>query len=217
MKRCSTCKQEKPEQEFYRNRGMADGKDCYCKVCRLAATQASVNRQRMRLVQTEPLSSTTADSASQRVHADIPRQTSLGTPLVDHHRKEVAKQSRRAVLRSFGLTEEAYQQMFLQQMGRCAICRCKSKRRLCIDHDHRTTHIRGLLCDRCNTALGLLRDSVTLLLSAVEYIEKHEETALTVDDQSEHLADHLTTKQMPLLSESRAVYQATQGLLIEAS
>lgn len=43
--------------------------------------------------------------------------------------------------------------------------------RLCIDHDHETGRIRGLLCWPCNTALGAFNDSKALLLRAIDYIE----------------------------------------------
>lgn len=41
---------------------------------------------------------------------------------------------------------------------------------LSIDHDHETGKVRGLLCNNCNRAIGLLGDSVSTLLDAVEYL-----------------------------------------------
>jgi len=41
----------------------------------------------------------------------------------------------------------------------------------CIDHDHETGLIRGLLCGRCNTGLGLLGDNIKALINAVEFVE----------------------------------------------
>lgn len=40
-----------------------------------------------------------------------------------------------------------------------------------VDHDHRTGYIRGILCSRCNFGIGKFKDSVELLLSAVNYLQ----------------------------------------------
>lgn len=70
------------------------------------------------------------------------------------------------------------------QKGRCAICRRqnttphdkrkhKAARQLCVDHDHRTGKVRGLLCNHCNTMLGMARDSVEVLVQAARYLRSH--------------------------------------------
>lgn len=60
--------------------------------------------------------------------------------------------TKRAPLR---MTEAAYQAMHDAQDGRCALCgKRQRKQRLTRDHDHLTGRIRGLLCMRCNRALG---------------------------------------------------------------
>lgn len=62
----------------------------------------------------------------------------------------------------------------------CNICgvpaHSNSRReRLAVDHCHETGAIRGLLCHRCNTAIGLLKDSVAILQTAIEYISTRKE------------------------------------------
>jgi len=42
---------------------------------------------------------------------------------------------------------------------------------LCVDHDHNTGKIRGLLCNTCNRALGLLKDNKQLLINALKYLK----------------------------------------------
>ena len=56
----------------------------------------------------------------------------------------------------------------------CAICGGVNDppgRRLAIDHDHVTGQVRGLLCYRCNSAIGLFKDDVTVLRRAILYLE----------------------------------------------
>ena len=42
---------------------------------------------------------------------------------------------------------------------------------LAVDHDHETDRVRGLLCTRCNSLLGMARDSEAVLLAAVAYLQ----------------------------------------------
>lgn len=83
------------------------------------------------------------------------------------------------MLKRYGLTEEDYEHMFTEQNGVCAICqqpethtssRSRRVKMLAIDHDHMTGEVRGLLCNNCNRAIGLLGDSVDTLLNAVGYL-----------------------------------------------
>jgi hypothetical protein len=84
------------------------------------------------------------------------------------------------VERTYGITGEQYDRLFVLQDGRCYICRRKSKRRLAVDHDHVTGAVRGLLCPDpergCNHAiLGPLEASPGGALAAakrmVDYLE----------------------------------------------
>jgi hypothetical protein len=76
---------------------------------------------------------------------------------------------------TFNLTIEDYNILFNNQKGCCAICnrhQTEFKKRLAIDHNHITNTIRGLLCSSCNTALGLLKDDVSILQTAINYLNK---------------------------------------------
>lgn len=53
--------------------------------------------------------------------------------------------------------------------SKCEICEEPSK--LCVDHDHNSNSIRGVLCKRCNSGLGLFRDNSTFLRKAATYLE----------------------------------------------
>ena len=75
----------------------------------------------------------------------------------------------------YGLTRAQYAALLELQGGRCAICRRgpegSGKKRLTVDHDHRTGEVRGLLCNLCNVSLGSLRDDVQTARSLIVYLE----------------------------------------------
>lgn len=73
-------------------------------------------------------------------------------------------------LKKYGITVEFYKNELERQQGNCKICSEKMATPN-VDHDHKTGAFRGLLCSRCNTAIGLFRDSRSNLLSAVAYLE----------------------------------------------
>jgi hypothetical protein len=73
----------------------------------------------------------------------------------------------------YGLSESQFINMFKQQNGTCAICKKPDlKRLLCVDHCHTTGRVRGLLCYKCNLAIGHLKDNTGSLKSAIEYLQK---------------------------------------------
>lgn len=95
-----------------------------------------------------------------------------------HYRSECKDCLRKITsFRNTGWTPEKYEEAYIRQDGRCAICGCKlnSSRytRFAGDHDHKTGKLRGLLCTNCNTALGLFKDSIERLEAAKEYLIKH--------------------------------------------
>ncbi len=75
---------------------------------------------------------------------------------------------------NYGLTVEAFEQMYLDQRGRCAICSKRMYARDChVDHDHETGKVRKLLCHTCNIGLGMFKDNIALLARAIVYLEEH--------------------------------------------
>lgn len=70
--------------------------------------------------------------------------------------------------RKFGMTVEQYDALLLAQDGHCAIC--PSTTELCVDHNHTTGVVRGILCNPCNKALGFLKDDPARLAAAIEYL-----------------------------------------------
>jgi hypothetical protein len=76
----------------------------------------------------------------------------------------------------YGITWEDYQSLLEKQEHKCAICSAsdaqseRTSGRLFIDHCHKTGKVRGLLCSKCNHALGQFNDDEELLLNAISYL-----------------------------------------------
>lgn len=78
------------------------------------------------------------------------------------------------IWKTYGITAEQYASLLRYQGGKCFICQRATgkRRRLAVDHDHKTGRVRGLLCNPCNRdVLGHLRDSVAALERAVTYLK----------------------------------------------
>lgn len=88
--------------------------------------------------------------------------------------QKVEMQHRKCVLgKDHGMTIDEYDSLFFKQNGMCASCGSKElspNGYLCIDHDHVTGKIRGLLCSRCNLTLGMVHDEITVLESLIDYL-----------------------------------------------
>ena len=87
--------------------------------------------------------------------------------------------TRKKGLRQYGLSIEEWEIIFDKQNGVCAICNLPetvidkgTKRRLAVDHCHSTGKVRGLLCTKCNRAIGLLNDNPEILDKASAYLRK---------------------------------------------
>jgi len=88
------------------------------------------------------------------------------------------------LLSNFGITSKEYTEMLESQNGKCAICNNPESHthqngkisNLAVDHCHKTGKIRGLLCSNCNIGLGNLKDDKKILISAINYLEKNNES-----------------------------------------
>lgn len=72
----------------------------------------------------------------------------------------------------YGLSIEGFESLIAIQKGVCAICGAEPNGRLHIDHCHTTGKVRGLLCVKCNLAIGLMNDNTALLLKAIQYLQR---------------------------------------------
>ncbi len=67
----------------------------------------------------------------------------------------------------YGMTCYQYDIMLIEQRGKCLVC---EEPATCIDHNHNTGQVRGLLCQKCNIGLGYFNESPALLRKAALYI-----------------------------------------------
>jgi hypothetical protein len=144
MKTCSNCHLSRAHPEFYRDRRKRDGLSSTCKECSKARSRAWAEAH------PERARDTTARWRQNNLHK-----------LRGYNLKW-----------EYGLSSEEYQLLYDRQDGRCGICSSYFDV-LCVDHDHATGAVRGLLCRRCNSALGGFSDDSTRLRQALAYLEKY--------------------------------------------
>jgi hypothetical protein len=70
----------------------------------------------------------------------------------------------------YGMSRIAWDRVVREQAGRCAICNVEL-RKCCIDHNHQTGQIRGLLCLHCNSGIGFFKDNPNLAVQGAEYLK----------------------------------------------
>jgi hypothetical protein len=142
-KLCSKCGESKPLEAFHPAK-RASGRSAECRVCRRAMPSQ---------------------------HGEARRQVSR-----EWYRRSGMDRIR---TRLYGLSPEQYAELLAQQMGICAICGQPETREyrghpmvLAVDHCHDTDEVRGLLCGKCNVAIGMLNHDIGLLDKARAYLER---------------------------------------------
>jgi len=81
-----------------------------------------------------------------------------------------------ALKRYFNMTLEELHKIEKEQNKSCMICKIHQDdlgETLCVDHNHENNNVRGILCRRCNLALGQFRDDDKLLENAIKYLKKY--------------------------------------------
>lgn len=69
----------------------------------------------------------------------------------------------------YGLTIEQYEELLSKSNHQCQMC--EATENLCVDHDHETNEVRGILCKTCNTGIGFLKHNKEILNKGIEYLE----------------------------------------------
>ena len=78
-------------------------------------------------------------------------------------------------LKRYRISLAEFDTMMKEQNGVCAICNKPAKvgKSLCVDHDHKTGKIRGLLCQSCNLLIGNAKDDIEVVFKALHYLIVH--------------------------------------------
>jgi Recombination endonuclease VII len=85
--------------------------------------------------------------------------------------------------KNYGISLEEYNGMLMSQKGVCRICgnpekdkhnSSENKRKLAVDHCHRSGKVRGLLCGACNKGLGYFKDNPESLQAAIKYLKDYQ-------------------------------------------
>lgn len=145
---CSKCKEEKPLNDFYKRNGRSTygfGTVSQCKEC------LEKNRKR------------------------YPNETPTHQKWVeDQVSKDPNWYRRKNLKRFYNITLEQFDDMLKNQNGVCAICKGPpmGKGSYHVDHYHKTGKIRGLLCHKCNIALGMVQDKIDHLEALITYLNK---------------------------------------------
>lgn len=147
MKICTTCEIEKTLDNFRKNKINKDGLNYFCFECERNYKKLYYQKNKEKVKEYKK---------RKKVHI-----------------KNYQKGYR---LRKYELTIEKYNEMLLGQNNCCKICltpKFNNGKRLAVDHCHKTGKIRGLLCESCNRAIGLLKDDVVVLENAIKYIKSN--------------------------------------------
>lgn len=157
MKQCLECGKTKPLEEFHMKRGKPQAR---CKMCRAKYMKDLYQKNRE------------TERAKRKEYYELNKAQILEERKTYYNgNKDEINITRR--LKKYGLTRQQYEQMLTDQNHKCANLACVSGNNdLAIDHCHISLTVRGILCDNCNTALGLLKESFQAIDGLKAYLEK---------------------------------------------
>lgn len=156
---CIKCHVNKGTSLFYREPRNTTGYQKTCKDCTLKSSRANYLKTK---------SIVNARSTAWR-NANHERSNGFARK----HRSVFKDRYEEArLMYEYGITFADYERMNETQKGLCAICvkPCRTGKKLCVDHNHATGQVRGLLCRGCNSAIGLLLEDKSILESAIKYL-----------------------------------------------
>lgn len=175
---CPHCATTKPTEEFGRNATRPDGLSFHCLECNRQRNRAFYRAKRERMgfeLRTRdpspPGFKRCAGCRQVGAVDDFHRHTNTKDGRVGYCKDCRADMGRRGHLkRNYGLDEHTLAQLIADQGGVCAICQVRTAAH--VDHDHTSGSVRGVLCFRCNVAIGHLQDDPYLMRRASHYLER---------------------------------------------
>jgi len=185
-RQCSKCLVFKPWSEFSRNKHGTMGHQSWCRDC----FREHCGHQKKKEYLITDIGRECSECGQFKLWSEFHGRKDLSTGRASHckacRRKRTRRDMENGSIRSrelkkkYGISLEDYQQMAEQQGDCCAICGTTEKgmargrkRYWSVDHNHETGAVRGLLCQKCNTLIGLADDNVEILRKAILYLEKY--------------------------------------------
>lgn len=89
------------------------------------------------------------------------------------YRNNNQKELDRIRYKKYGITGIEFRKRLEEQSSKCPICQSNISKNLSVDHDHFTGKIRGLICNKCNMAIGNAENSPTRLRAMADYLERN--------------------------------------------
>lgn len=173
MKRCSKCGNTKATVDFYQSTKAKDGLTHWCKECMRESARAHGRKNSGR--KRDQLRQWRAENPEKGAEYRKRHREKYG------HDHFVARERERTLLK-YGMSVDDFDRLLASQGGGCAICKSTERvhvvrgedrlRKLSVDHDHTTGVVRGILCNVCNRAVGLLQDDPALLAEALAYLTR---------------------------------------------
>lgn len=173
-KHCGVCDIEKPSSDFYKHNRSRDGLAHQCKSCHKAYDHGrlAIRREMKRKYRENNRDKIVAN---QRIwyakHRErVNKQIVAKYESDPQYRNKRLSQQRKYC---YGISDSQYDKLLVLQNNRCAVCDGDDpgkNKNWSVDHNHDTQAVRGLLCNNCNRAIGLLQESRTILLAAAEYL-----------------------------------------------
>ena len=177
FKTCNKCKQEKTIDEFGKDVSRRDGYRYICKKCDSVRIhelrQKNPNHFTDYYAKNKDKIRKTRRKHYKKNRIKILKENRINNKVYyEMHQEQLRLSSKKKHLKKkYGLTMEDIQVMLIKQHSTCAICTQPfGTGRICVDHDHITNKIRGLLCHRCNSGIGLLGDNIAGLYKAINYL-----------------------------------------------
>lgn len=127
----------------------------------------------------KPLSEYYKTTDRKSKHKTICKDCIKAEPLTSIRKEKMKAYGRDYHLKiNYNLTREQHNKMLSDQNHKCAICGIDEsltvKKKLFVDHCHKTNKVRSLLCFSCNSAIGLMKESIEIFSNAILYINKHQ-------------------------------------------
>jgi len=160
-KRCFRCKADKSLDSFCKDRTRKDGLNPWCRKC-CKNYNDSVREHRshiskLRYQKTREKRLKQAKEYREQKIAENPNWKKL-------------KEMSYLIGKTFDEVETWFNKQWMKQQAQCAICGKVFCDDDCIDHNHETNELRGLLCSTCNSGIGFLKDFADLCLTAYNYL-----------------------------------------------